>query len=112
MVFRLKPRLDVFRVDVWPAALLLSCSLLPGAALAQGEPEHIRQALEAERRQVELIARLAPAVAAVFQGGPEDEPQGGGSGVLIDPAGWVLTNFHVTATSNVLTIGLNDGNTY
>lgn len=55
-----------------------------------------------------LIRRLAPAVAAVFKA---DEP-GGGSGVLVDPRGYVLTNFHVSGTSEILRVGLNDGRTY
>ena len=67
-------------------------------------------ALEAEARRVALVARLAPSVASVFQG--ETPGQGGGSGVVIDPAGYVLTNFHVSSLSKVLTVGLNDGRTY
>lgn len=45
----------------------------------------------AEQQRVEIMEYVAPAVVAVMplQG------QGGGSGVIFDPAGFVLTNFHV-----------------
>lgn len=50
---------------------------------------------DAEEARVALVARLAPAVVSVMA---LDRP-GGGSGVIIDPDGSVLTNFHVVAGS-------------
>lgn len=47
--------------------------------------------LQSERRRVDVVARCAPAVCSVMA---MDQP-GGGSGVIFDPAGFVLTNFHV-----------------
>jgi S1-C subfamily serine protease len=44
-----------------------------------------------EARRIALVARCAPAVCSVMS---MDAP-GGGSGVVIDPAGFVLTNYHV-----------------
>ena len=44
-----------------------------------------------EARRVEVVARCAPAVCSVMA---MDAP-GGGSGVVFDPRGYVLTNFHV-----------------
>lgn len=87
-------------------ALLLASVLAPGLAFAQ-DPV-LKRALEAEKKQVALIARLMPAVAAVSKPGKP----GGGSGVIIDPRGYVLTNFHVSGTSRVLLVGLNDGKQY
>ena len=58
------------------------------------------RALEKER--VELAARLAPTVCAVFRG------QGGGSGVIITKDGLVLSNFHVTGLDSEMRIGMND----
>ncbi len=55
-----------------------------------------------ERGRIELAARLAPAVCAVFRG------PGGGSGVIITKDGLVLSNFHVTELENEMRIGLND----
>ena len=51
-----------------------------------------------------LIRRLAPSVAAVFQAGKP----GGGSGVIIDPRGYVLTNNHVVEGATELVVRLDD----
>jgi S1-C subfamily serine protease len=51
----------------------------------------LAQARANEARRVAVIALCAPAVCSVMA---MDAP-GGGSGVVIDPAGFVLTNFHV-----------------
>lgn len=75
---------------------------------ARLDPADLAAARKLEARQMTLVRRLAPAVAAVFKA---DEP-GGGSGVLVDPRGYVLTNFHVSGTSEILRVGLNDGRTY
>lgn len=65
--------------------------------------------LEAEQKRVELIQKVAPSVVAVF--GPDGG--GGGSGVLITPDGYALSNFHVTsACGNFMKCGLNDGVLY
>ena len=95
---------------------LLVCGLLVcglGSAHAQDakvelDAADLKAARLLEARQMTLIRRLAPAVAAVFK---EGEP-GGGSGVIVDPRGYVLTNFHVSGTAKRLRIGLNDGRTY
>ncbi len=44
-----------------------------------------------QQRRVAVVARCAPAVCSVMS---MDAP-GGGSGVIFDPAGFVLTNYHV-----------------
>ena len=38
--------------------------------------------------------------------------QGVGSGVIFDPNGWILTNRHVVAGSDKLTVELKDGTQY
>ena len=45
----------------------------------------------AQARRIETMARCAPAVCSVM----DMKSPGGGSGVVIDPAGFVLTNYHV-----------------
>ena len=45
----------------------------------------------AESRRVETIAQCAPAVCSVM----DRSAPGGGSGVIFDPRGYVLTNYHV-----------------
>jgi S1-C subfamily serine protease len=59
---------------------------------------------------VALCARLAPAVGAFFQRATVG--RGGGSGVVIDPRGYAITNFHVSLTEHDLLVGLNDGHLY
>ncbi len=65
--------------------------------------------LEAEQARVEVVEKIVPATVAVF----DPEGQGGGSGVLISPDGYALTNFHVTAPCGVaMKCGLSDGKLY
>jgi S1-C subfamily serine protease len=52
--------------------------------------------LASEARRVATVARCAPAVCSVMS---MDAP-GGGSGVVIDPAGFVLTNYHVVGAAD------------
>lgn len=75
--------------------------------IAQDDPT--RDALAIEARQVALIEQLAPTVCAIF---PGEVGAGGGSGVLIDPRGYALTNFHVTKLNLELSVGLSDGKIY
>ncbi|MCZ2343691.1 MAG: trypsin-like peptidase domain-containing protein [Bacteroidales bacterium] len=70
-------------------------------------PEPIVWDAQAER--VAVIAKVRPSVVAVcFYGG-----KACGSGVLIDPAGYALTNFHVVQpTGAVMQCGLDNGELY
>lgn len=65
--------------------------------------------IEAQQQRVDLIDSVAPSVVCIFgrDGG------GGGSGVLISPDGYALTNFHVTSgAGDFMRCGLNDGRLY
>lgn len=64
--------------------------------------------LAAQQRRVQVVEKVAPSVVAIFSPGG----RGGGSGVLISPDGYTLTNFHVTRTNPFLQCGLNDGKVY
>jgi S1-C subfamily serine protease len=46
-----------------------------------------------------------------WSGGPVFQNQTQGSGVIIDPAGYVLTNFHVIDDASQVTVQLSDGRT-
>ncbi|MGA1522665.1 MAG: trypsin-like peptidase domain-containing protein, partial [Planctomycetota bacterium] len=87
-------------------ALLALVTALPG----QSQNDFQAAVEAAEQARVAVMARVAPAVCAVM---PLDSP-GGGSGVIFDPAGFVLTNFHVVGGAKVsrMKIGLPDGELY
>jgi serine protease Do len=63
---------------------------------------------QAESRRIEVVAKVRPAVVAVFS----QNMDGGGSGVIIDPAGFALTNFHVVDEGKAFKAGLADGVLY
>jgi S1-C subfamily serine protease len=90
-------------------APLLAATLL-ASFLPQVQGDDLERVLAAERRRVEAVERVRPAVCSVMQ---LDAP-GGGSGVIFDRAGFVLTNFHVVGKPDVrrMKIGLPDGGIY
>lgn len=64
---------------------------------------------EAEQKRIQMIREVSPAVVAIFSSSGD----GGGSGVLISPDGFALSNFHVTSgAGNFMKCGLNDGKLY
>ena len=64
---------------------------------------------QAQSNRTEVVRQAAPAVVAIFSA----DGNGGGSGVLISPDGYALSNFHVTsACGNFMKCGLNDGVLY
>ena len=67
------------------------------------------EVLQAEQQRIEVMERAATTTVAVFDG----SGQGGGSGVVISPDGFALTNFHVTSACGVaMKCGLDDGIIY
>ncbi|MBM3998872.1 MAG: PDZ domain-containing protein [Planctomycetes bacterium] len=65
--------------------------------------------LAAERSRIEAIERATKAAVCVF--GPDGK--GGGSGVVISPDGYALTNFHVVQPcGHAMTCGMADGRVY
>jgi serine protease Do len=88
------------------AVILLAGGHLPGAR-AEASPDPA--VLEAENERAAAIARASAATVAVF----DAKGEGGGSGVLISPDGFALTNFHVVAPCGAaMKCGLNDGKIY
>jgi S1-C subfamily serine protease len=64
---------------------------------------------QSEAERVAVVARVAPAVVAIFSPGGG----GGGSGVLVTADGFALTNFHVTnGAGHFMKCGLADGVLY
>ncbi|MGD9723407.1 MAG: S1C family serine protease [Pirellulales bacterium] len=87
----------------WLVALLLAWCV--PAAQAQVDP----QVLEAEAQRVAVVERASQPTIAIFAPGG----QGGGSGVVISPDGFALSNFHVTHEAGVaMQCGMADGKLY
>jgi S1-C subfamily serine protease len=86
-------------------AILVLALALPAGAAAQVDPA----VLEAERARVAVVERCSASTVAIFSPGG----QGGGSGVVISPDGYALSNFHVTnATGKAMKCGMADGVLY
>ena len=65
--------------------------------------------LQAQQIRTDVVKKAAPTVVAIFS----SDGNGGGSGVLISPDGYALSNFHVTsACGDFMKCGLNDGVLY
>lgn len=85
------------------------------AALVARAQDDVDKALEVARQhqkaRVELVDKLMPTVCAIFPGAVG---RGGGSGVIIDPEGYALTNYHVirSARGPEVSVGLSDGRVY
>lgn len=92
-----------YRLFALALVLPIAALLLPAKA---DLPE---AAIKAEQSRIAAIEKVRPAVAAVcFYGG-----KACGSGVVIDPEGYCLTNFHVVQpTGPIMQCGLADGELY
>jgi S1-C subfamily serine protease len=89
------------------------------APATNADPTAVRQPVTIDETSavVDVAAKAGPAVVRIVTGGVDpnaiDLPeQGIGSGVIFNPNGWILTNRHVVAGSNSLTVELKDGTTY
>ena len=93
-----------------PPLLVALASAAVFVPLAPAAPVEVDKAvLDAQTQRIATIKKVHPAIVAVcMQGG-----QGVGSGVIIDPEGYALTNFHVVQpTGPLMQAGLADGQLY
>jgi serine protease Do len=123
----------------WPLSLLLSVSMIsavlasggtflalnasgvlnrpsPGASAPGSQAPQQQVSLEESSAVIAAAQKVSPAVvkitssASANQADPNALPDTGiGSGVVYDPSGWILTNRHVVAGSDALTVRLKDG---
>lgn len=95
-----------FRV---PASIAVPVALVAGVVFAAAPLEVDKNVIESQNARIAAIKKVFPAIVAVcMQGG-----QGVGSGVVISPDGYALTNFHVVQpTGPLMQAGLADGNLY
>ena len=113
--------------------LLISLVASSGCALFRGEnspartgpinpdwqPAYIDEVAGSELSEAELVAKVAPTVVSIFtetitydiflQPVPE---RGAGSGVIIDPKGYIVTNNHVVAGAESVMVTLSDGRSF
>ena len=86
------------------ATVVLSCLL---RSLAGQEPPAL--VLQAQQARVEAMTRALKTAVAVFESGGN----GGGSGVVITPDGYALSNFHVVKPAGTyMQCGMADGKLY
>ncbi len=85
-------------------------AILIAAAASRAEPEPVPSAvLEAEAARIAVVERVQDSVLAVFS----PSGRGGGSGVVITPDGFALTNYHVVKPcGNAMKCGMADGKLY
>ena len=86
------------------------CSASSHSQLAAAHADEIPDAvLQAEQQRIAAVAKAVPSAVAVFA----NEGQGGGSGVVITPDGYALSNFHVTKPAgDYMQCGMADGQLY
>lgn len=83
------------------------------------QPKYVEQAVKAPMDTDNMVAQLAPTVVSIiskrvtydrfFRAVPET---GAGTGVIIDPLGYIVTNAHVVKDADTLTVVLSDGSTF
>jgi len=92
------------------AAMLLAVSVAPMTECRGADAPKVPEAvLKAEQQRIDAIAKATRASICVFMPGGK----GGGSGVVITPDGYALTNFHVAMPAGVaMKCSMPDGKLY
>jgi S1-C subfamily serine protease len=83
--------------------------------LGQGRPVTPAETSDGElldaysRAVIQVVDTVGPAVVGVFVGRQEQDQAGAGSGVIITPDGYILTNDHVVHGAGKIGVRLSDG---
>ena len=102
--------LRLYGIGIFLRTLSLGWLVFCGAAgsLPVCAAEVAPAVLDAQQQRIDTMRRASSAAVAIFAG-----EAGGGSGVLISPEGYALTNFHVVQPAGVaMKCGLSDGRLY
>lgn len=92
-----------------PAVALAALYALSPAPAPAAPLDVDKSVLEAQQQRIATVKKVSPAVVAVLTA----DGTNGGSGVIIDPEGYALTNFHVVQpTGPFPKAGLPDGTRY
>ncbi|MEM6329502.1 MAG: trypsin-like peptidase domain-containing protein [Planctomycetota bacterium] len=92
---------------VAPRLAAAALAVLAGAPVCFASELALDQRVESdEARRVAVVEKIVPATIAIFDSGGS----GGGSGVIVSPEGYAVTNFHVVAPCGPrMKCGLPDG---
>jgi S1-C subfamily serine protease len=99
-------------LDTMPTGAERDTPLNPeGASPASDSAVDSLEALDAySRAVVGAVQRVGPAVVSVYVGGGEEQARGGaGSGVVVTPDGYLLTNDHVVQSASSVSVAFIDG---
>jgi serine protease Do len=103
-------RLDVRAIGLWPSFLALA--MLPVAITASElrNSPIVKAVQDNEQAVVNIHGRkTVPATNASYSGGePTRQVNGMGTGVIIDPRGYILTNYHVVEGVSNIQVSLSD----
>jgi serine protease Do len=99
-------------------SLVVACTIANPPSSASGYL-YIDEGIGSELNTQELVAEVAPAVVSIvvetvsynwfWQAVPQT---GAGSGIIISPDGYIVTNNHVVEDANKVTVTLSDGRTF
>jgi S1-C subfamily serine protease len=83
------------------------------------EPAHIKPSLDDNllldaysQAVISVAEKVSPSVVNISVLNQRQEPFGAGSGLIITPDGYILTNAHVVMPAQSLTVNLNDGRSF
>ncbi len=100
---------------------LLLWLVLSGSLIAQEEVDYLSFATEDEANSTEIFSKASPAVVFVtnkalrrslFSRNVQEIARGSGTGFVWDDSGLIVTNFHVIAGAQRLTVTLQDNREY
>ena len=104
-----RPRVPAWLIRTASLAAVLTATFAPRLTAAADTIAVDVDILRSESARIAVMAKAAPTVVVVF----EPDGKGGGSGVMITPDGFALSNYHVVQPcGKAMKCGLSDGRLY